>query len=149
MTKLRLRRDLEDADRARKARSSGSSEDKLHRAVASYLSLALRDECLWWHCPNGEHRSPKTAAKLKAFGVRPGVPDICLILPGGQAGFLELKADRGVLSPNQRAFCSLSTRIGAKWAVCRSLEEVAITLNNWRVPLHATLFNNQICARLT
>ncbi|RAU21092.1 hypothetical protein CU669_15165 [Paramagnetospirillum kuznetsovii] len=146
---LKLRPELAASTAARKARSKGSPEDRLHRAVASYLSLALHDdECLWWHCPNGEYRSPKTAAKLKAFGVRPGVPDICLILPGGTAGFIELKAEKGVLSPTQKAFSLRSNSIGAKWAVCRSLEEVAITLNNWGVPLHATLFNNQICKRL-
>lgn len=114
-------------------------EEILHRAVAGFLRLALMgSECIWYHCPNGEIRSKATAGKLKAMGVRAGTPDLCFILPGGHAGFIELKADGG-LSPAQRAFRDDCERIGAKWALCRSLDDVAATLNNWRVPLHATL----------
>lgn len=146
---IRVRKDLEEAAQRRAVLAKGSSEDQIQRAVASYLKLALRDsECLWWHVPNGEYRSPKTAAKLKAFGVRPGVPDISLILPGGYPAFIELKAAKGVLSPAQKAFRDEAIAKGALWALCRSVEEVAITLNNWGVPLRATLYNQKICARL-
>ena len=47
--------------------------------------------------PNGGWRHPKTAAVLKATGVRPGFPDLVLLTPrGGYAGLMvELKRVRG------------------------------------------------------
>lgn len=43
--------------------------------------------------PNGEQRSKITGARLKAAGVRPGVPDICLPVRRGKYGglWIELK----------------------------------------------------------
>lgn len=114
-------------------------EEIIHRAVAAFLRLALMEsECLWWHVPNGGLRSRAAAGRLKAMGTRRGVPDFAFILPGGVSAFIELKADGG-LSPEQRAFRDDCQRIGAKWAICRSVEDVAAVLLSWGVPLHATL----------
>jgi hypothetical protein len=43
--------------------------------------------------PNGGQRHAATAARLKAEGVRPGVPDVCLPVPSGpyHGLFIELK----------------------------------------------------------
>lgn len=53
--------------------------------------------------PNGGFRQPATARKLKAEGVKPGVPDLCL--PVSRSGFhglyLEMKATDGRLSEIQ------------------------------------------------
>lgn len=54
--------------------------------------------------PNGGHRHPATAAKLKAEGVKAGVPDVCCPIPRrGYAGlYIELKRnDGGVVSQAQ------------------------------------------------
>ena len=51
-------------------------EIDLHVELVAVLRLVLKPTVLWWHTPNGEHRDPKTAAKLKAMGVLPGVPDL-------------------------------------------------------------------------
>lgn len=145
---IKVRPDLQASAAARASRAKGSPEAQIAKAVADYLKLALRDdECLWWAVPNGEYRHPKTAARLKSHGVRAGVPDLAFILPGGGAAFIELKADRGVLSPQQKAFCRDATAKGAKWALCRSVEDVDATLRKWGVVPRATLFNNSICVR--
>ena len=49
-----------------------------------------------YHIPNGGHRNKVTAGRLKAAGVKRGVPDICLPFPlGGYAGlYIELKAGK-------------------------------------------------------
>lgn len=47
--------------------------------------------------PNGGKRAIQTAAMLKAEGVKPGVPDICLPVPRGHYHglYIELKRRRG------------------------------------------------------
>lgn len=55
------------------------------------------------HIPNGEYRPESTGKKLKALGVKPGVPDIQL--PVGKRGYhglyIELKSIGGRISVNQ------------------------------------------------
>ena len=51
-------------------------------------------ELAWlYHIPNGGKRDPKTAARLKAEGVKAGVPDLCLPVPrkGFHGLYIELK----------------------------------------------------------
>ena len=52
---------------------------------------------LLYAIPNGGARHPAVAGKLKAEGVKPGVPDVCLpVAAGGYQGlYLELKRVRG------------------------------------------------------
>lgn len=52
--------------------------------------------------PNGGARSKATAGRLKAEGVKAGMPDVCLPLPTATAGalYIELKVPAG---PGQRA----------------------------------------------
>jgi len=51
-------------------------EIDLHIELVAMLRIVLKPTVLWWHTPNGEHRNPDTARKLKAMGVLPGVPDL-------------------------------------------------------------------------
>jgi hypothetical protein len=63
-------------------------------------------ELRWLYAvPNGGARSPRTAAMLKAEGVRKGVPDVHLPVPrGGFAGlWIELKRPgKHAIKPEQR-----------------------------------------------
>lgn len=59
-----------------------------------------------FHIPNGEHRPAKTGAKLKAMGVCRGVPDLMVTtpVPGRpeiRGVFIEMKSERGTVSPEQ------------------------------------------------
>lgn len=70
-------------------------------ALASINQPKLR---LLFAIPNGGARSKATAGKLKAEGVKPGVPDLCLpVARGGFFGlWLEMKRVKGsTLSPEQ------------------------------------------------
>lgn len=76
--------------------------------------------------PNGGYRSKATAARLKATGVRAGVPDMCLAYPSGEYHglFVELKrADGGVLSPAQKIWIERLRLLGYKACVAHGHEE--------------------------
>lgn len=111
-----------------------SPERELHIQVVNFLRYAMPDGLPWWHTPNGEHRDPRTAAKLKAFGTRAGVPDLAFILPMGKAAFIELKASKGTLTAPQKAFRDEAQNLGAWWAECRSVAEVETVLMGWINP---------------
>lgn len=51
-------------------------------------------EQLLFAVPNGGHRHPAVAAKLKAQGVRAGVPDVFLMIPAGGFHALVLEFKR-------------------------------------------------------
>jgi hypothetical protein len=70
------------------------------------------------------HIAKKQNARLRAEGKRPGMWDVCL--PAGHGGWLslriEMKTDRGALSPDQRDWERRLTALGNKCEVHRSWE---------------------------
>ena len=117
-----------------------NEEDMLHRSVAGFLRRALNNpaEAYWFHTPNQGIRSAIQGAKLKAMGMRPGVPDIVVRWPGN-LGWIELKAAAGVVSDAQKLFMAQAAALGDFISVCRSVEEVQATLKSWGLTLHASL----------
>ena len=76
--------------------------------------------------PNGGDRNVIVARKLKAEGVRRGVPDLCLCLPrGGYHGlFIELKRLKGgQVSAEQKAWISALRGQGYRAEVCKGATE--------------------------
>ena len=59
-----------------------------------------------FHIANEGRRSPATAARLKAEGMRPGVPDLCVPVARGRyhSLYIEMKADGGKLTDEQSAW---------------------------------------------
>lgn len=79
------------------------TEDNLQKSVAKYLDSR---KVLWCHPPNGGTRNIIEATKLKAMGVKSGVPD-CIIFTKarGFAGLaLELKVGYNKPSDNQKEY---------------------------------------------
>ena len=112
------------------------SEHLLQIATADYLRHALPPSALFFHVPNGELRTKRTASKLKAYGVMPGVPDIIVIYQNKMVG-IELKAPKGRVSPEQKHVGAMFIAHGFAWGVARSLDDVEALLGN--IPLRATL----------
>lgn len=82
--------------------------------------------------PNGGHRSKAAGARLKAEGVRAGIPDVCLpVARCGAAGerygclWIEMKSRTGRLSPAQAEMRRLLVSFGGAYALCRSWLEAA------------------------
>ena len=55
------------------------SEEESQIAVIAWADSQTHPALKWlMHTPNGGHRSPATAGRMKALGQRPGVPDLLL-----------------------------------------------------------------------
>lgn len=81
---------------------------------------------LMYHIPNEGRRSVATGARMKAEGLRPGVPDICLpVARGGfHALYIEMKrAKRGRVSEEQHAWLAALERAGNRAVVCRGWDQ--------------------------
>lgn len=79
-----------------------------------------------FHIPNGGSRNLIEAAHLKAQGVKPGVPDICLPVPSGRytALYIELKRRKnGRVSDAQRGWIAALNRVGCRAVVCNGWDE--------------------------
>lgn len=103
-------------------------EEDLHRACVEWADLAAGRYPLlrrMIHVPNGGKRSKGEAGKMKAMGVKKGVPDLLLPLPsGGYAGLaVELKAHGGKVTSEQDEWLDCFGQAGWLTGVCYSLQE--------------------------
>lgn len=106
-----------------KNRKYEGSEDEFQKSVAIYLNSK---GALWFHPPNGGTRNIIEATKLKAMGVKAGVPD-CLIFnkKRGYMGLaIELKVKYNKPSELQIAFMERLQAEGWRCLVSNSLDEV-------------------------
>ena len=74
-----------------------SAEQQALFMWAALQSAAYPELTLLYHIPNGGSRHKAEAGRLKAEGVKAGVPDLCLpVARGGFHGlYVELKRERG------------------------------------------------------
>lgn len=86
------------------------------------LQTKTRPElALLFAIPNGGHRHKATAGKLKAEGVKPGVPDVCLPVPRGEYSglWIEMKAGRNSPTAEQLwwhiQLANHGYRVGVRW----------------------------------
>ena len=88
---------------------------------------------LLYHIPNGGHRNKATAGRLKAAGVKRGVPDICLPVPkGNYAGlYIELKAGKNKTTSDQDYWLEALSKYGYYTTVCYGFEEAVKTITKY------------------
>lgn len=82
--------------------------------------------------PNGGHRHVVVAAKLKAEGVKRGVPDICIPFPRGRyhGMYIEMKKKGNTTSPKQKEYLVFLESVGYVTVVCYSATE-AMKMLKW------------------
>jgi VRR-NUC domain len=88
-------------------------------------NLHLYPELRWaFHIPNGGIRDPITASRMRAMGLKAGVPDIFLPVTRRQKHglFLEMKIERGKLSDNQNDWIDILRMYNYEVAVCYGWE---------------------------
>lgn len=107
-------------------------EQQLHKAVYELLSAILTPETFATTFPAGGGGRVRGAV-LKSMGLKAGVPD-WLIVHGGKAYFIELKAPEGSLSKEQIYCFPKLEAAGASIMVCRSLNDVTAALAIWNIP---------------
>lgn len=93
-----------------------------------------------FHIPNGEMRDKATAGRLKAAGVRAGVPDVFVpVVRKPYSGlFIEFKYGNNTLSKEQKAFQTFLLQQGYLVMVCYSSEEAIDAVERYLgVPIHA------------
>lgn len=101
------------------------TESAIHKYAKQRLQiLEAQGKCAFYHVPNGLPRSSKYAAMLKNMGARNGVADFCIVIKGGRAAFMELKARGGKQSDDQIRFQAECERLGALYGVAATPEEV-------------------------
>ncbi len=88
---------------------------------------------LLFHVPNGGYRSTTTAGRMKAEGVKPGVPDLCLpVARQGYHGlFIEMKAGRNKPTAYQMQWLENLSNQGYLAVVCHGWEEATKILTDY------------------
>ena len=107
------------------------SEDQIQIEVARWLDHKLPKDWRWYHPPNGGWRKKATAGRLKAMGVKTGVPDCVICRPNGPDIYIELKSFGGVLQPSQKDWRDWCVGTGRPFFVCRSVGEVEMALKDF------------------
>ena len=117
-----------------------AEEQRLLFQWAEQNTIIFPDLALLYHIPNGGKRDPKEAAKLKAEGVKPGVPDIHLPVPrGGYHGlWIELKAGDNGTTRHQSWWLAQLEAQGYATMVCYGAKQAAEVLRNYlKLPIPA------------
>lgn len=110
--------------------SEAQEQEALFR-WAAYERMTHPELSLLYHIPNGGARDARTGARLKAQGVRPGVPDICLPVPMGGFGalYIELKVrSGGRVEEVQREWIRCLRAAGNRAEICRGWDEARETI---------------------
>lgn len=111
---------MTDYIRAGGPTASESVEQQSLFRWAAYAAGKHPELRLLYHIPNEGKRSAIQGARMRAEGLRAGVPDICLPVPrsGHNALYIEMKAGRGKPTPDQLAWLEALDKAGCKTAVC-------------------------------
>lgn len=111
-----------------------SAEQKTLFEWAKRLSGKYPELDLLYHIPNEGRRSVRTGARMKAEGLRPGVPDICLpVARGGNHGlYIELKRVKNSrVTREQLEWIEALVAQGYVAAVCRGCDEAIEIIENY------------------
>lgn len=108
------------------------------RKPKQWREESLQEKCVTWfdysypelrmllhHSPNEGRRSIVDGAHLKASGMRPGFPDLVLLMPSGEWAWLamEFKSKGGRLSESQKRYAEYLPKHGVLHKVIWEFEE--------------------------
>jgi hypothetical protein len=127
--------------KAKKQTLPTEREDSFQKRVALWLDEHLIEPTIWFHAANGGKRTAAEAGILKAMGVKPGVPDICILVERHdrpEIFFIELKRPGAnlekSLSKNQIEFHQKLSRLRVPYAIANDLAQIEGLLRQWKIP---------------
>ena len=111
-------------------------EELEQEALFRWAKLAENrwSELKWLHhIPNGGLRSKAVAVRLKAAGVKAGVPDICLPVPRGafHGLYIELKVGKNKPTERQEAWLHHLREAGYCTQVCYGWEAARMCIEGY------------------
>ena len=100
---------------------------------ASIEAKKIPELALLHAIPNGGSRHPAEAKNLKAAGVKPGVPDLCLPVARGKYHglYIELKSSKGKLSEYQDQWLKSLSHQGFLAICCHGFDEAKSAILNY------------------
>lgn len=101
---------------------------------AAYNRVKYPELEMLYHIPNEGKRTQITGHRLKAQGLRAGVPDICLPVPNvvHTALYIELKRrEGGKVSDSQRWWITKLNKAGCRAVVCRGWDEARAEIERY------------------
>ncbi len=100
---------------------------------AEFARARLPELALLYAVPNGGHRHKATGARLKAEGVKRGVPDVCLPVArnGAHGLYIELKTERGKTTSEQIGWIRALRRHGYAAEVCHGWESARSMIEHY------------------
>lgn len=114
------------------------NESKAQQAVITWWRmqhkvLGVRAENLLYAVPNAGRRDPISGAKLKAEGMRAGVPDLILDVPRGpyHGMRIEMKTASGRVQENQKQWQLDLIGQGYHAVICRGWEEATRAISQY------------------
>ena len=132
MTRYRLPRKFAETTKALTAsiQKRGNPEEQLHRSIVAHLRTRGAKHMVFWHTTNNP-RSRIAGARAKAMGMLKGVPDLTIITPDQQICFMEIKAPKGYLTPEQKDFRLRVEALGCVFAVVKDIDHATNLLESW------------------
>lgn len=103
-----------------------SAEQRALFVWARLQAAAYPELDLMYHIPNEGKRSRVTGQRMRAEGLKTGVPDICLPCARGayHGLYIELKRRKGgTVSANQKEWLEALNRAGYSAVVCKGFDE--------------------------
>ena len=97
-----------------------------------FCTFARAHSLIFFSTPNERKSSPLSMNKLKASGLKPGVPDIA-ILANDTIYFIEFKKPGGKLSAHQKEFHKILKGKCYNVAVCYSVNDAEKILKKWEI----------------
>lgn len=95
-------------------------ESKIQSAIVRYLQEV---GIFAFSIPNEFVKDARSMGTAISLGLKPGVADLCVMVPGGVI-FLEVKTATGVQSERQKKFEARCKDLGIRYHVVRSVKDV-------------------------
>ena len=116
-------------------RSKGREHSLQVACVRWFRAQYPQQASLLLSVPNGAalKHGYKSWNKLKNEGAVAGAPDLLLLIPSGDYGFLclEMKTEKGKQQPSQKQFEEVVVRNGGAYCIPRSLEQFQNMVNSY------------------